>query len=82
MLADGLAAAMGDNEVRVTLNGVTAPTAVPTGNDLNIDGTGQLLQFNFAGGNPGWADLTLSLGDGTSETNKNMVQFLAQASPC
>ena len=77
MLADGLEP-LGDNEVRVTLNGVTAP-AVPTGNDLNIDGTGQLLQFNFAGGNPGWADLTLSLGDGTSETNKNMVQFLAQA---
>ena len=40
--------------------------------------TGQYLQVTVAGGNPGWADLTLSLADGTSETTKNMVQFLAQ----
>jgi WD40 repeat protein len=29
-------------------------------------------------GTPGWADLNLTLQDGTSATTKNMVQFLAQ----
>jgi len=76
MVADGLAP-YGQNETRVTINGATAPTT-PTGNDVVMGGTGQFMQFTIAGGNPGWADLTLSLGDGTSETTKNMVQFLAQ----
>jgi hypothetical protein len=30
------------------------------------------------GDTPGWADLTISLPDGTSETTRNMVQYLAQ----
>ncbi len=29
-------------------------------------------------GNPGWADVDILLPDGTSETTKNMVQYLAQ----
>jgi len=76
MLADGLEP-NAYNVVRVALNGVTAPV-IPTVNNVDSGGTGQLMPFNIAGGNPGWADLTLSLADGTSETAKNMVQFLAQ----
>jgi WD40 repeat protein len=37
-----------------------------------------MMQVTPDYGTPGWADLNLTLQDGTSETTKNMVQFLAQ----
>ncbi len=59
----------------VTIGGVPAVIVPPTviGGD-----SWRALQMHVPGGNPGWADLKLSLGDGTSETTKSMVQYLAQ----
>jgi WD40 repeat protein len=47
--------------------GVTLPSPYP-----------QLISVSAPSGTPGWADLKISLADGTSETTKNSVQYLAQ----
>ncbi len=59
----------------VTVGGLLAGTS-----PLSIVGpdTWRELQVDVPYGLPGWADLKLSLMDGTSETTRNMVQHLTQ----
>jgi hypothetical protein len=57
-----------------------APNATVTvgGATAGVGSGGAGILVDMPGGKPGWADLTLSLGDGTQETVKNAVQYLAQ----
>ena len=75
--ADGILslAAIGGLPASVTIGGARAATGpLPVvGGDL-----WRGLDVIAPHGTPGWADLTISLSDGTSETTKNMVQYLAQ----
>jgi hypothetical protein len=77
MLTDGIE--LGDLYTRptVTIGGNSAATE--PGNSAATEPLGgHEVQVTLPGGNPGWADLTITLPDGTSETTKNMVQNLAQ----
>jgi WD40 repeat protein len=60
------------NNAKVTIDGTVATL-------LGISvSQASWISLDVPPGNPGWADLKLSLADGTSETTKNMVQYLAQ----
>ena len=71
--ADGLQAQYA-NHPGVTIGGAAAAPSTP--NILPVP----IRQFWFTApaGTPGWADFKLSVQDGTSDTAKNMVQYLAQ----
>jgi hypothetical protein len=72
--ADGVLTLPGvDPPVGVTIGGARAIVVPPKGS-----GFWQLVHATTPPGKPGWADLTMSLPDGTTETAKNMVQYLAQ----
>lgn len=68
--ADGIFSPGYDNVPIVTIDGAVAP-AKPYG-------AWNEVQLTDQGGTPGWADLKLSLRDGTSETAKDFVQYLSQ----
>jgi WD40 repeat protein len=76
MWADGILIQQGSSDLpAVTVGGMNASTF-----PLSIDGydTWRTLAVALPSGQPGWANVTLSLKDGTSEITKNMVQFLAK----
>jgi len=70
--------------------GIGVDGILPSGTNvqsLTIGGIAELWQYSVepealvasvAQGSPGWADLTLTLTDGSSATAKNAVQFLAE----
>jgi WD40 repeat protein len=62
------------NHPSVLIGGAAAGTAPPDFVPVPL----QEITVSAPAGNPGWADLKLSLSDGTSETTKNMVQYLAK----
>lgn len=71
LFADGLSP--NDSQAQsVTIGGIPEPVA-STG---IVSATDRLV--NLLPGTPGWADLTLKLMDGSSETAKRAVQFLTQ----
>ncbi|HEU5456982.1 MAG TPA: WD40 repeat domain-containing protein, partial [Terracidiphilus sp.] len=75
LLADGLFSYLNFTNGKVTVGGKFAITSAPTitGGDSWREVTVTTLKSV-----PGWADLKLTLNDGTSETTKNMVQVLQQ----
>lgn len=70
IVADGIFA--GPLAINVPQVSIGGNPAGPGGGGLNN------VTVSSPAGNPGWADLTMTLGNGTSETTKNMVQYLAE----
>ena len=76
MFADGIVSLEGvPSNVTVTVGGASAVTAAPSIVGGNSESE---LSVTMPTGKPGWANLDISLPDGTSETTQNMVQYLTQ----